>query len=89
MSELALNGGSQACPSGTVPAWPAYGPEEIAAVQVVQGRGVARLTGGGEIRLGDLTHLEAKFAAARAVLAAVGHPVAYVDVQVPSVPVTG
>jgi len=62
---------------------------QIAAVQVVQGRGVARLTDGGEIRLGDLTHLGAKFAAARAVLAAVGHPVAYVDVQVPSVPVTG
>jgi 3-amino-5-hydroxybenzoate synthase len=35
MAELALNGGTQACPAGTIPAWPAYGPEELAAVQAV------------------------------------------------------
>src|SRR5947207_12666464 len=39
MSELAINGGTQACPPGTIPPWPAYGPEELSAIQrVVESR---------------------------------------------------
>ncbi|MGZ4898920.1 MAG: DegT/DnrJ/EryC1/StrS family aminotransferase [Candidatus Angelobacter sp.] len=39
MSKLALNGGEQACPPGTVPAWPAYGQEELSAIKnVVESR---------------------------------------------------
>src|SRR6185437_15295092 len=46
MNNLALNGGKPACPPGTVPAWPAYGPEELAAVQrVVESRKWWRGTG--------------------------------------------
>lgn len=46
MSELALNGGKQACPPGAVPCWPYYGPEELAAVQrVVESRNWWRGTG--------------------------------------------
>ncbi|HLJ90004.1 MAG TPA: DegT/DnrJ/EryC1/StrS family aminotransferase [Candidatus Angelobacter sp.] len=46
MSELALNGGKQACPPGTIPAWPAYGVEELAAMQrVVESRKWWRGTG--------------------------------------------
>ncbi|HEX7288923.1 MAG TPA: DegT/DnrJ/EryC1/StrS family aminotransferase [Candidatus Angelobacter sp.] len=46
MNNLALNGGTQACPPGTVPAWPDYGPEELAAVQrVVESRKWWRGTG--------------------------------------------
>ncbi len=46
MSELALNGGKQACPPGIVPCWPYYGPEELAAVQrVVESRNWWRGTG--------------------------------------------
>ncbi|HLJ27710.1 MAG TPA: DegT/DnrJ/EryC1/StrS family aminotransferase [Candidatus Angelobacter sp.] len=46
MNELALNGGRQACPPGTIPAWPAYGQEELTAVQrVVESRKWWRGTG--------------------------------------------
>jgi 3-amino-5-hydroxybenzoate synthase len=46
MSELALNGGKQACPPGTIPAWPYCGPEELAAMQrVVESRNWWRGTG--------------------------------------------
>jgi len=39
MSELAIDGGQQACPPGTIPPWPAYGPEELSAIQrVVESR---------------------------------------------------
>ncbi len=46
MSELAINGGPQACPAGTIPPWPAYGPEELSAIQgVVESRKWWRGTG--------------------------------------------
>jgi len=46
MNELAINGGRQACPAGTIPPWPDYGPEEISAIQrVVESRKWWRGTG--------------------------------------------
>ena len=50
---------------------------------------VLALVNGAEVRIGSPAYVMTKVAAARAVLDAVGVPVAYVDVSVPSNPVAG
>ena len=70
----------------------AFGDEfavSVAAVLVDRGRATLVLDEGPEVRLGSLSHVRVKLRAARAVLAALAGPVTYVDVQVPSAPVTG
>jgi len=61
----------------------------VARISVDHAQAALLLTDGTEVRLGGLDHVEAKSRAADAVLAALPGPVAYVDVRVPSAPVTG
>src|SRR5262249_39756599 len=58
MSELAINGGTPACPPGTIPAWPECGPEEQAAItRVLESRSWWRGTGS------EVEQFEREFAA--------------------------
>lgn len=62
----------------------------VAAVVAVEGEVFLALADGIQVRLGAATALAAKVHAAEAVLASLGDaPAAYVDVRVPSAPVTG
>jgi cell division protein FtsQ len=61
----------------------------VARVSVDHAQAALLLTDGTEVRLGGLDHVQEKARAADAVLAALPGPVAYVDVRVPSAPVTG
>ena len=62
----------------------------VTRVSVDRGEAALTLTDARVVRLGDLTRLDEKARAAAAVLDAPGLPaVAYVDVRVPSAPVTG
>jgi 3-amino-5-hydroxybenzoate synthase len=49
MSELALRGGSQACPPGTVPEWPVHDESEARAVAAVVASGKWWRMAGGEV----------------------------------------
>jgi cell division septal protein FtsQ len=62
----------------------------VSRVSVDRGAGALTLADGRVVRLGDLTHLAEKARAAAAVLGAPAlPPIGYVDVRVPSAPVTG
>jgi cell division protein FtsQ len=62
----------------------------VVAVVATDGQVVLGLASGVAVRLGAPTLLEAKVRAVEAVLVALGgEPVAYIDVRVPSAPVTG
>ena len=62
----------------------------VTRISVDRGEAALTLTDARVVRLGDLTRLDEKARAAAAVLDAPGLPaVAYVDVRVPSAPVTG
>ncbi|MGQ0824071.1 MAG: cell division protein FtsQ/DivIB [Actinomycetota bacterium] len=75
---------------GVVRVLPSALAHQVVAIDVA-GEGVALdLARGGEVRLGSLDDLDAKAAAALAVLARLGdEPFAYVDVRVPQSPVAG
>jgi cell division protein FtsQ len=62
----------------------------VARVMVEDGQAALLMAGGPEIRLGNLDRVHEKARAADAVLASLSRaPVTYVDVRVPSAPVTG
>jgi cell division septal protein FtsQ len=62
----------------------------VTRISVDRGEAALTLDDGRVVRLGDLTHVAEKARAAAAVLGAAGLPaIAYVDVSVPSAPVTG
>lgn len=61
----------------------------LAAVVIGGDQATLRLLDGPEIRLGPMIEIEAKAAAAIAVLGALDRPVAYIDVRVPSAPAAG
>jgi cell division protein FtsQ len=61
----------------------------VARISVDHAQAALLLTDGTEVRLGGLDHVGGKARAADAVLAALPGPVVYVDVRVPSAPVTG
>jgi cell division protein FtsQ len=62
----------------------------VERVSVERGQAALLMAGGPEVRLGGLDRLDEKARAADAVLATLaGAPVTYVDVRVPSAPVTG
>jgi cell division protein FtsQ len=70
----------------------ALGPlaRRVTRISVDRGEAALTLADARVVRLGNLTHLEEKARAAAAVLDSPGLPaVAYVDVRVPSAPVTG
>jgi cell division protein FtsQ len=85
--------GGTARPSSALGVPRALPPGLRTRVRLVQVRGAdlaLELGDGPEVRLGSRTHLETKARAALAVLEAQrGAPPAYVDVRVPSAPVTG
>jgi cell division protein FtsQ len=60
-----------------------------ASVRVENGSATLVLDDGVEVRIGELTDLETKGRVALAVLESLTAPIAYLDVQVPAVPVTG
>ncbi len=60
-----------------------------ASVRVDAGGATLVLADGVEVRIGELTDLETKGRVALAVLESLTAPIAYLDVQVPAVPVTG
>jgi cell division protein FtsQ len=61
----------------------------VARISVDHAQAALLLTDGTEVRLGGLDHVQQKSRAADAVLAALPARVVYVDVRVPSAPVTG
>jgi cell division protein FtsQ len=75
--------------AGVVTRLPAALANRIAAVDVSGSGFVLDVMGGGEIRLGDTSGLDAKAASAQAVLARLGPgPFSYIDVSTPDRPVS-
>jgi cell division protein FtsQ len=70
----------------------ALGPElrsRVSVAALVDGTLSAQVTDGPQLRFGAPRNLRAKARVAAAVLAALGSPVAYIDVTVPAAPVSG
>ncbi|HEY8216232.1 MAG TPA: FtsQ-type POTRA domain-containing protein [Acidimicrobiia bacterium] len=84
--------GSTVTPRAAARVAAALGPlaGRVTRISVDHGEAALTLSDGLVVRLGDLGHLAEKSRAAAAVLGAAGlPPIAYVDVRVPSAPVTG